>query len=164
MKKIPIIVGCLMVLLLSGCSLTKPYEKSISSDDITPIDVSQSTTLGCEEIISSSIEPPNKINNDLTVTGKLRKGQQNLSVSFENEKVKLITGTSVKIGNTDTVDYTIVKNDQDKLLSINLDKINESLHIFALNKKSGLAIWSKTDANYFIANNPVQDSYYLQCI
>ncbi|MEX2492726.1 MAG: hypothetical protein WD425_13295 [Nitrospirales bacterium] len=104
-----------------------------------------------------------------------KEGTDNLAIKIKDKTMSLQTGASVKAGMAEPSEFVIVQNNEDTLLAFwfnSTETPNDTfnrldVHTFLLNKKSGLAIWTKSNSrpNMFIEERPIPEvqSYFLRC-
>jgi hypothetical protein len=120
----------------------------------------------CEALLGTTIMSPAMTIGDIKkgVQGKVFKGTDKLSIEIKDDKLYFLTKASFEAGDSrDENPFTIIYNDEHKVLAI--DKIDESLivNVFTLNKDTGVANWAKIRNEGFLTGNPDTQSYCLKC-
>lgn len=124
--------------------------------------VVSNTTFVCEALVDSSVtgSPVEYLTNGIEVT--TGKGTNKVSLQIKDEKtLSLLSDASLNAGDVDDVDFSIVKNDDKELVATMWN--GTSMHTIVLNKKNGLAIWSKSRSDFPTYEAPSADLSYLIC-
>lgn len=105
---------------------------------------------------------------DEGVVARASKGTDKLAVGVKGDKLKFLTQASLEIGFVEGDEFDIIKNDGERLVAIysSLDQTlggYDGISVFILNKKNGIGIWSKTNQNQFLNDNPGTQGYQLHC-
>ena len=103
---------------------------------------------------------------DLALTrgleGKITKGENDASVSIENASLlRFLSGPAFSAGIARGSPFEIVVNTQDQLVANYFN--GDSMNTFVLNKRNGLAIWSKVRATFPVYDAPTGGQSYLIC-
>lgn len=120
------------------------------------------TTFACEALIDSSItgSPDEYLTNG--VEAAVGKGTNKVSLQVKDEKtLSFLSGASFNAGDVGGVDFSIVKNDEKELVAAMWN--DSSMNTIVLNKKNGLAIWSKSRSDFPAYDAPSADLSYLIC-
>ena len=90
-----------------------------------------------------------------------------MALKIEGKTLSLITVASVKAGNTDAARFEIVKGDKDFLMAVFISEGSipsmSSISSLVLNKKNGLAVWTKSRAEFLAYDAPDTQGIYLAC-
>jgi len=90
------------------------------------------------------------------------KGTNKVSLQIKDEKtLSFLSGASFNAGDVGGVDFSIVKNDDKELVAAMWN--GTSMNTVVLNKKNGLAIWSKSRSDFPTYDAPSADLSYLIC-
>ena len=123
--------------------------------------VVSNATFVCEALIDSSVgSPVEYLTNGIEAT--VGKGTNKVSLQIKDEKtLSFLSGASFDAGVVAGVDFSIVKNDDKELVAAMWD--GSSMNNVVLNKKNGLAIWSKSRSEFLGYDAPFTDLSYLIC-
>jgi hypothetical protein len=152
----------LMVFIVScicGCKLST--ESQFKFDYPLLNDVSRETSLSCEAKVYSGIWGESK-----KIEAQVLKGTDKLAITINgDDTLSLMTEASVKAGVTEPAKFEILENNGMTLLAIQRVESRgaPSINTFVLDKKSGLAIWSKSAPRYPTLDKPVGQIIYLSC-
>jgi hypothetical protein len=130
--------------------------------------VNPETGLSCKALVGSTMYGgKNSSVND--ITAELFKGTDKIAISVKDDKFKFLTKTSLEAGQTDSDErWDITRNDKESLIAV-LETYNDPLpiknsgNIFILNKKNGMAVWTKTRLTFLGSDIPEAYSYLLEC-
>ncbi len=124
--------------------------------------ISNRNTFACEAAIDGDFTgSPNKhlINGIEATVGK---GTNKVSMQIKDQQTLLfLSGASFNVGDVGGVDFSIIKNDDKELVATMWN--DSSMNSIVLNKKMGLAIWSKTRSDFPLYDAPVANLSYLIC-
>lgn len=157
----------LIVVIAAGVLVyfIKPYKKSFKlfSHGVTGKQFSCTVKLG------STIFPrPNlQKNPNETVDAEITNQGSKVAIEIQNDKLKFLTDTAVGIGIATPAEFTIVREDENSLQAIDLERdisIDPGLDTFILNKQSGFATWSKSKPAFLSDPYPDIQAYYLVCL
>lgn len=129
-----------------------PFTQSIASNN----------TLACEALIDGSFtgSPAEHLTNGIEAT--IGKGTNRVSLQIKDEKtLSFLSGASFNAGDVGGVDFSIVKNDDKELVAAMWN--GSSMNSIIVNKKNGLAIWSKSRSEFPVYDAPSADLSYLIC-
>lgn len=124
--------------------------------------VVSNTTFACEALIDSGVtgSPIEYLTNGIEAT--ISKGTNKVSLQIKDEKtLSFLSGASFNAGDVGGVDFPIVKNDDKELVAVMWN--GASMNTVVLNKKNGLAIWSKSRSDFPTYDAPSADLSYLVC-
>jgi hypothetical protein len=124
--------------------------------------VASNSTFACEALIDSSVigSPVEYLTNGIEAT--IGKGTNKVSLQIKDEKtLSFLSGASFNAGVVGGVDFSIVKNDDKELVAAMWN--GTSMNTLVLNKKNGLAIWSKSRSDFLNYNAPSSNLSYLIC-
>lgn len=124
--------------------------------------VASNATFACEALIDSSVtgSPVEYLTNGIEAT--VGKGTNKVSLQIKDEKtLSFLSGASFNAGDVGGVDFSIVKNDDKELVAAMWN--GSSMNTVVLNKKNGLAIWSKSRSDFPTYDAPSADLSYLIC-
>ncbi len=122
------------------------------------------TQFSCESLISTFIHGGNNAI-EKGVYGELNKGTDKIAIEIEGDKLYFLTRASVEVGTAKGEPWNIVKNSGDRVVALynGLDQMGTDINLFILNKKNGIAVWTKTNSDLFGTENPGAQSFYLVC-
>lgn len=170
MKKIEILLAVLLVFLSGFILYINMNEKVLKFPHPYILNMgTNATKYSCDAIVGSRIEAVSKgdhINKKIGVLGKLFKGTDKIIIEIKGNKLHFLTRASFEAGDSiDSNPFNIVYNNNHQLLAIDVDNIGVGVtaNVFALNKDTGIAVWSKTQLQEFFTKNPNSQSYCLAC-
>jgi hypothetical protein len=158
----------------------------IVSRDLPASTPAKMSRLACEAVLSTGIGPThpseaemlqvaagsffkpeaerNQLLNTIRLDAESRVGTDKLAIEIEGDSMKFMTRAAVDAGIAATAPFRIVRNDQDALVAIAVDDIANGVAVnsFLLNKKNGLAVWTKARSR-FLLEQPDTAAYYLRC-
>lgn len=118
----------------------------------------------CTAIVSSHLYA-NTIK-ERNISAQLKRGTDEISIEIEGNTLYFLTGASFKLGDARPAEYQVIYNAKDQVLAIFPQKtpLGITVDVFALNKKTGLAVWTKT-RSYDVPSGgtPSGQSFYLIC-
>lgn len=122
------------------------------------------TQFSCNSLISTFIHGGNNAL-EKGVYGELNKGTDKVAIEVEGDKLYFLTRASVEVGTARGEPWNIVKNSNDRIVALynGLDQMGTDVNLFILNKKNGIAVWTKTNSDLFGTENPGAQSFYLVC-
>lgn len=153
------LTGMIVYLVLEGSK-----EMKMKIDYPLVWDVSGQTSFSCESLMSAGIigSPKDYLTNG--VEGEVKKGTDKVAIKIKDEKtLSFITGAAVEAGVAEGDPFVILRNTDYDLVAIYYDEIWGSLNTFSLNKRNGLAVWSKTKPEFIGYESPSGDVIYLIC-
>lgn len=127
-------------------------------------DVSQQTSFVCESLVSADIigSPVDYLTDG--VEGTVSKGTDKIAVNIKDEDtLSFLTRAALEAGVSEGELFAIMKNTDEELVAILYDQFRVSVNVFALNKKNGLAVWSKARPNFLGYESPSGSIIYLIC-
>lgn len=125
------------------------------------MDVSSNTSFACESLLYSGIFASSEKYLIGGIEGHLEKGTDKVAMTIKDQKtLEFTTAASVGIGISKGDDFTILYNDNEKLLATWFNDI--AVHNIILNKKNGLAVWLKGSQSTFL-DAPNGHIIYLIC-
>ena len=102
--------------------------------------------------------------NKKEITSEIGDGTDELSIQIEGDALYLMTAASFRVRFSRPAKYNIIKNTDKKIIAVYFDMTESSIDIFAINKDTGLAVWSRTSScNILYWDNPSTDWNYLLC-
>ncbi len=104
--------------------------------------------------------------NDRAVKGKLFDATDRVAMKVDGDKLHVLTKASFEVGNIENDNpFSVLVNDEERVVAIDHDLVRDtSISTFALNRKTGVAVWSKSRPKGFLDTvNPDNQSYILSC-
>ena len=143
----------------------KPREISVT---IYPSDLTGNVQFSCTTKLGSSFFPRQNYKNHTTETvdGRIfSDSNTKLAIEIDNKTLKLITTTAVEAGMTKPAEFVILDENSESLVAVNTDKglVDPGINTFILNKKTGMAVWTKSKPKFFSNQLPDVQSYYMEC-
>jgi hypothetical protein len=120
----------------------------------------------CEALLGTMIMAPaeniGKIKKG--VKGEVFKGTDKISIEIRGDKLHFLTRASFEAGDAaDENPWSIIYNDKHTVLAVDAIEKNLIVNVFALNKDTGIANWTKLRSADIITGNPDGQSYCLKC-
>lgn len=103
---------------------------------------------------------------DGEIIGTLFDGTDRIAMKVDGGKLHFLTKASFEAGDVgDENPFSVLVNDDERVVAIDHDLVRDvSISTFALNRKTGVAVWSKSRPNGFLDTlNPDNQSYLLSC-
>jgi hypothetical protein len=100
------------------------------------------------------------------VKGTLFDGTDRVAMKVDGDKLHVLTKASFEVGDIENDNpFSVLVNDEEHVVAIDHDLIRDtSIGTFALNRKTGVAVWSKSRPKGFLNTvNPDNQSYILGC-
>lgn len=121
--------------------------------------------LACEAIIGTSIEQQPEDVAAQKLTTKVQKATDKLAIKVKERTLTFITVASVQAGQAEGAEFIIVKDASDYLMAVHVAEgaLVTSLNSFLLNRKNGLAVWTKSRPSFLTIKTPETHSFYLVC-
>jgi len=124
--------------------------------------VVNNSTFSCEALIDSDITGSPLKSLTYGIEATVGKGVNKVSLQIKDEKtLSFLSGASFDTGETEGVDFSIVKNDNKELVAAMWN--GTSMNTVVLDKKNGLAIWTKSRSDFPVYGAPSVDLSYLIC-
>jgi len=128
----------------------------------------QANNFFCKAIVGSRLEAaPKKVGNvKKGVRGQLFKGTDRLAIEIDGDDLHLLTRASFDAGQPrDDSPFTIIQHSNNQIVAYDIDDsiTGKVIHIFSLNTKTGIAVWTKQRSNDILTQNPDVQSYCLRC-
>ena len=118
----------------------------------------------CEAIVGAFLHA--NTTEDKGVLGEVFKGTDKISLQIEGDILYFLSGASFKLGEAKPVLFKIIHNSEEQVLAILPEQttFGYTVDIFTLNKKTGVAVWTKTRSyDSFSGGAPSAQSFYLKC-
>lgn len=149
------------VLVLCGCNRGNALDErkfQLEGQEIT------SNQLSCETVADSSVYQADPMK-DGEISFKLTKGTDKIALTIGDEYLSLITGTAVAQGISESERWLILQNDEEHLIAGNFKQsaFGSLLYSFALNKKTGFAVWTKVEPSFLYVPAAGGFIQYLSC-
>ncbi len=80
--------------------------------------------------------------------------------------MSFLTRASVEAGFAEGDLWTVLRDTPEALVAMHLfdGLFSSQVNVFALNKETGLAIWSKASPDFLTFGSPRGNVFYLQCL
>jgi hypothetical protein len=155
-----IIILAVIVYLYSKQSL--PDNNILQVPFPLPANVTGNISFACESLMSSNIISDSSKLLAEGIEGQLSKGTDKIAMNIKGPSIlNFITGASVQAGISEGDNFTILENNEEKLLAV---WANENvISTIVLNKQNGLAIWLKGTPNFPLYEAPSGQIIYLIC-
>jgi hypothetical protein len=167
LKLIKRIILFLFIVLLIGLPVYffRPLKKTVS---LFPTEIESKTQLSCRIVAGTALFPlPNLENKPLErIKAEIYTGGSGISIVIGQKTLKLLTSTSVEHGMMEPLELKIVQNNEDSIISLAYEEAllgNGIVHSFILSKKTGFAVWTKSNSAFLYVKNPDAFVSYLQC-
>lgn len=150
-----------IAILLSACSsngVLDEHKFNLIAQEIS------SNQLSCETIADSSVFQPEPQNIG-EIAFKLTKGTDRIALTIGDEYLSIITAASVKNGTSESEKWPIIEEDEEHVIAGNFRRsaLGSSLYSFALNKKTGFAVWTKVEPSFLYVPAAGGFIQYLTC-
>lgn len=143
------------ILLLSACN--RSGQTITKMPDLTPI---AGKNFSCIAILSTDTWRDPEQNGNLVTTTK--EGTDQLAITIEGETMQFNTRASLEAGMARGAMFSILRNDEEAMISAYLEPSGFSMNTFSLNKATGHAVWTKTRAA-FLGQGVTSDTIHLIC-
>ena len=159
--RLPHILCVGLLLSMYGCS--KSNVLSEHKFKLLGLKVS-SNQLSCETVADSSFYVSDPMKEE-EIIFKLTKGTDKLALTIGDEYISLITAAAVGQGISESEKWPILQNDDESLISAIFKDgpFGSSLYSFALNKKTGFAVWSRVEPKFLYVPTAGGFIQYLTC-
>jgi len=165
MKNALVGAGVAGALMVGGYMLLNSNENSQSVASLkVPVPYAQNvagnTSFACKSLMSANVVGDSI---EDVVNGEVAEGTDKVAMTIKDEKtLTFMTGASIEIGVTEGDDFAIVQNTNQQLMAV---WFNENVvSSVVLNKKNGLAVWTKGNPDFITLGVPVGLVVYLSCI
>lgn len=144
----------------------RPLKKTVS---LFPTATAGKTQLTCETTIGAALFPqPNWGKKPSEkVEASLSTGGSKIAIEMKEKTLNFLTSASVGVGVMEPYQLTILNDDNESLVALAYEKASglspHAVDSFILNKKSGFAVWAKSQSSIFSVDNPDGQVYYLHC-
>ncbi len=143
-----------------------PHKATVS---VFPWDLKDGKSFSCSTKIGSVFFPRQnfgdhtfeKIDGELLTNDKTK-----MAIQIDDKTLKMITASSVEIGETEPAKLVIVSENADQLIAVDPESdiaVDKGIGTFILNKKKGLAVWTKSKPSFLGNNLPDVQAYYMEC-
>ena len=115
----------------------------------------------CREVLSTSISSENT--KPASVTAQARRGGEIFYMRLMGETLNLVSKAEASIGEATGHPMTVASSNAEVIWAVALDPPGSSMS-FLLQRKSGYAVWTRTQASTWLgANAPDVQSVYFSC-
>jgi len=166
LKKLLLIFTPCLIIGLSVYFL-RPLKKTVL---LFPMEAKGKIQLSCEIVVGTQLFPlPQwKDEGKNKVEASISTGGSRIAVEIGEKTIKFLTSTSVESGIIEPAEFTIVSNDDKSLVAVLYEGSagiakSRIANSFILDKKSGLAVWTKSRDSFITDDIPDSQTYYLQC-
>jgi hypothetical protein len=118
----------------------------------------------CESLINAAVFADTL--SQKNIVGTLSKGTDEISIEIKGNILYFLSGASFKQGGARPAEFRVVHNTNEQILAICSQETGNgyTVDIFALNKKTGIAVWTKTRSyDLFSGGHPLGYCIYLKC-
>lgn len=126
-----------------------------------------SDQMGCKAVALAALNeevdlgaPPNKYGGDLRVVAERGTDTLSLKVDRSARKLLVLSGAGVRIGAMAPEEMTIVRDDNNALVAIQVIPLSGNVFVLRLDRQTGNAVWGKVGDLLGVQNGWVQ---YLEC-
>lgn len=143
-----------------------PHKATIS---VFPWDLKDSKNFACSTKIGGVFFPRQNYGDHTfeKVDGELlTKDSTKMAIQIDGKTLKMITATSVEVGMTEPAQLIIVRENDKELIAVDPESdvlLDKGVGTFVLNKKKGLAVWTKSKPSFFGNEMPEVQAYYMEC-
>lgn len=119
----------------------------------------------CAAIIGSTLEAYTGVSSKKCIRGNLFKGTDQVAIEVEGDALYFTTKAAFEAGQVrDKSPFKVLVNSESQLVAIDYDEsLGAYINVFALNRRTGIAVWSKSRSRDFLTGNPDVQSYILSC-
>lgn len=150
-------------LFTSGAPLLGSERQSGVASVATPRGAAiQSNALACEALLTTSILPASE---GKRLEARTSLGTDKLALEIHGRVLKFMTRAAVEAGMATAAEFQILRNDDDALAAVNYQSgaLGSTLSSLLLNKKNGLAVWTKSHPSFLVDEQPDTQAFYLRC-
>ena len=120
------------------------------------------TSLTCQSLVDSDVSGSGDKSLTNGIEGKVTRGGNKAAVSWnDSSTLTFLSGAAFEAGVPQGVAFSIVSNSNEELVAHYFD--GNSINTFVLNKRNGLAIWSKIRSTFPVYDAPTGAMSYMQC-
>ncbi len=121
----------------------------------------------CQGLLNQSIISDNgNISKKAGITAEsTTKSVDTIAININNNQLDFVTTAGVQLGDTKGKPLQIVENSDKFLVAIDRDEtgLSKPMDVFTLNKKSGIALWSRSLESELFSDDPTSETEYLIC-
>ena len=128
---------------------------------------SKTDQMGCKAVAAAMLNeevdfgsPSNKYGGNLKVAGARGTDTLSLKVDRSARKLLVISGASVGIGAIEPEEMTLVRDDSNVLVAVQIIPVSGNVFVLRLNRQTGNAVWGKVGDLIGVQNGWIQ---YLEC-
>lgn len=125
------------------------------------------SSLSCEALLDSFVGPEKdwvEVGPGDQIKAETKKGTDKFAVEIKENAVSILSRVNFEAGFLEAPNYTILQNDAGSLVAYWVNNSPASLETFILNKRTGLAIWTKAKPlDMFGRDIPEARSLYFAC-
>ena len=115
----------------------------------------------CEAVVSTGLYA-NTIG-EKRILAELARGTDKISIQVDGDVLYFLTRAGFNLGEATGAKFQVLQNSEEQIQAISSEGGN-TVDVFTLNKKTGLAIWTKARSiDLFSGGNPSAQSFYLMC-
>jgi len=115
----------------------------------------------CEAVVSTGLYA-NTIG-EKGILAQLARGTDKISIEVDGDVLYFLTGAGFNLGGAKGAKFQVLHNSEQQILAITSEG-GKTVDVFTLNKKTGLAVWTKTRfLDFMSGGNPSAQSFYLMC-
>ena len=154
-------------MVMAGCSAL-PSLDGTSGEQTVRVDfptvtnnIGSRSLLECVSLVDTDITGSN--NPALTdgIEGKVVLGREGVRLFMDDSTLVFLSEAAADTGDLDGMKFTILANDSLQIVAYFYN--GTSMNSFVLNKRNGLAIWSKIRPTFPVYDAPTGGVSYLQC-
>lgn len=124
--------------------------------------VIRANALACQALLETSILP---ISENKRLEARAGVGTDKLAVEIHGQVLRFMTKASVEAGMATPAEFQVLRNDDEVLAAVSYQTgaLGSTLGSFLLNKKNGLAVWTKSRPSFLVDKQPDTQAFYLRC-
>jgi len=122
--------------------------------------------LFCSAVLGSSLQTESREQaKDAGIKGTLFDATDRIAIEVVDDKLHFLTRAMFEAGDVkDESPFSVLVNDEAQLVAMDYDvDRGVFINVFSLNRKTGIAVWSKSRSIDFLTRNPDIQSYVLSC-
>jgi hypothetical protein len=118
--------------------------------------------LACDAVLVTSIEPSSRTKR---LEASSTVGKDKIAMQVQGRTLRFMTRRSVESGIASPAEFQILQNDQESLVAIETGTgtLGSTVNSVVVNKRNGLAVWTKSRSSFLFDSEPDGQMLYLAC-
>lgn len=161
-------VGSFVIASLATATLMYIFKPNRTAIEIYPMDL-KGTEFSCSVRMGATLFPKQNLEKNImeTIDGALfTDDKTKMAIEIDGKVLKMLTATSVEVGINKPAELVIVREDENELIAVDPESdilIDKGIGTFVLNRKNGVAVWTKSKPSFFTTALPEAQAYYMEC-